>query len=375
MASGGTNTSKGGYDFEFVTAPPKSLECPVCLLTLRDPHVISCCGNEFCQRCIERVQRDRKPCPLCNEATFTTLLHKKLIREVNALVVRCPQKELGCEWKGELGQVQKHLNPGAGQDMGKGCGFVMVACSNGCGAELPRHMISQHEAEICPKRPIEMQIASLMQKFETVVTENQLLRKELGEIKRIHQEELDGLKQRCDELEKKNDRVNMDLIEMTAQYASLKTNTVPLTFPPVYMMIDNFKHLKSYSLAWFSDPFYSHPGGYKMVVIASPQGSGTHMSLYVQLRRGEFDDQLQWPFNGQITIEAYNWTTCQWSASVTINLTKAEGQGYVNRPKMFRNGSTGYDRYISNADLDHHYLNVVGRDCLSLRVSSIKLLD
>ena len=44
---------KGGYDYEFVNPPPMSLECSVCLLTLCDPHVISCCGYEFCQVCIE----------------------------------------------------------------------------------------------------------------------------------------------------------------------------------------------------------------------------------------------------------------------------------------------------------------------------------
>ena len=93
MATGGT--SKGGYDYEFVSPPDKSLECPVCFLTLREPHMISCCGNEFCQRCIDRIQRDGKPCPLCNEPNFTTMLNKKLVREVNALVIRCPQKEPG----------------------------------------------------------------------------------------------------------------------------------------------------------------------------------------------------------------------------------------------------------------------------------------
>ena len=67
---------KGGYDYEFVTPPDKSLECPVCLLTLRDPHMISCCGNEFYQRCIELVQRDGKPCPfICNDPNFTTFLN------------------------------------------------------------------------------------------------------------------------------------------------------------------------------------------------------------------------------------------------------------------------------------------------------------
>ena len=365
MASGGT--TKGGYDYE------------VCLLTLRDPHIISCCGNEFCQRCIERVQRDGKPCPLCNEPNFTTLLHKKLVREVNALAIRCPQKEQGCEWEGELGQVQQHLNSGAGRDMSKGCGFIIVACSHQCGAELPRCLLGEHESEACPKRPIEMQIASLVRKFEAVVTENQLLRKELGEIKQIHKEELDGLKQRCGELEKKSVRVNSDLIKMTDQYASLKANTVPLTLPPVYMIIDNFKHLKSNNIFWFSDPFYSHPGGYKMAVVVSPygcsDGAGTHTSVHVQLRHGEFDDQLQWPFNGLVTIEAYNWTINQWSGSTTINLTNTQHPEYVDRPRKFRNASKGCARYISYAALERHYLNVVGHDCLSLRVSSVKLLD
>ena len=64
---------KGGYDYEFVSPPPKSLECPVCLLTLRDPHVISCCSYEFCKVCIKHVQKDGKPCPLCDE--LAKLLH------------------------------------------------------------------------------------------------------------------------------------------------------------------------------------------------------------------------------------------------------------------------------------------------------------
>ena len=46
---------QGGYDHDFVD-PPKDLECPVCMLVLRDPHLISCCGNHFCRNCISRVR-------------------------------------------------------------------------------------------------------------------------------------------------------------------------------------------------------------------------------------------------------------------------------------------------------------------------------
>ena len=210
---------KGGYDYEFVIPPPKSLECSICLLTLRDPHVISCCGNEFCQVCIERVKKDGKPCPLCNEQNFTTLLHKKLVREVNALVIRCPQKELGCEWEGELGQLQRHLNPGAGVSSAQGCEFFMVECAYRCGAQLQRRLIQEHEMEACPKQPIGMQVASLMKKFEAVATENRILKQELNETKKIHQQSLDEVKQKLDETEK---MYRQDLAQVKQELGDLK---------------------------------------------------------------------------------------------------------------------------------------------------------
>ena len=42
-------TERGGYDCEFVERP-KELEtdCPICLLVLREPFQVTCCGNSFC---------------------------------------------------------------------------------------------------------------------------------------------------------------------------------------------------------------------------------------------------------------------------------------------------------------------------------------
>ena len=40
----------GGYDDQlFLDPAPESLQCPVCLLVLRDPHLLSCCGAHICQ--------------------------------------------------------------------------------------------------------------------------------------------------------------------------------------------------------------------------------------------------------------------------------------------------------------------------------------
>ena len=444
-----TCTGKGGYDYDFVTAPPKSLECPVCLMTFRDPHVISCCGNEFCQLCIERVQRDGKPCPLCNELNFTTFLHKKLVREVNGLVVRCPQKELGCEWEGELGQVEQHLNPGAGLSSSSGCGYLMVECSFQCGAHLQRRMVGEHEMECCPKRPIEMQVASLMRKFEVITTENKMLKQELVEVKeemsevkemniyliKAHenmqkaygdlqkkqnaisvkideetarqkqelielkeaneqikqklQEELNEVKRQNKHIHKANEEVHMVFDELKKKQvameldfgvkcASLQTHTTALPVPPFYFTIMNvYQYLKNNLLYYRSDPFYSHPGGYKMAVtICLKSSEGTHLFLGVGLQRGEFDDQLRWPFKGEVTVQVYNRTTEKWSNEETIVLSKEEcGMKFVRRCVDVQScGSRGYNDFLSLSELQDNYITKNGR-ITTFRVTKVVLLQ
>ena len=407
------STGKGGYDYDFVTAPPKSLECPVCLMTFCDPHVISCCGNEFCQLCIERVQRDGKPCPLCNEPNFTTMLHKKLVREVNGLVVRCPQKELGCEWEGELGQVEKHLNPGAGLSSSSGCGYVMVKCSFQCGAHLQRRMVGEHEMESCLKRPIEMQVASLMRKFEVITTENKMLKQELVEVKEemsevkkgneqvkeSQQKELREVKEELKEvktknkhlqralekvqmaynqLEKKQDAMKLDVDEQKLKCVSIQTHTAPLPVPPFYFMIADIEHYLKNNLGYDSQPFYSHPGGYKLAVTVTPNDCGsyreTHLYLGVGLQRGEFDDQLRWPFKGKVTVQVYNRTTERWSNERKIVLNKeVSGLPYVQRcfdTQMF--GTWGKADFLSRSDLRKHYMSKFG-GVIRFRVTTVEI--
>ena len=41
---------EGGYDDEiFLSPPPKDLHCIICFLTVRDPHLITCCGTTICK--------------------------------------------------------------------------------------------------------------------------------------------------------------------------------------------------------------------------------------------------------------------------------------------------------------------------------------
>ena len=45
-----SNVSTGGYEDQlFLDLPPESPHCPVCLLVVREPHVLVCCGTPICR--------------------------------------------------------------------------------------------------------------------------------------------------------------------------------------------------------------------------------------------------------------------------------------------------------------------------------------
>ena len=140
-------SKSGGYECEFIHPPPKVLqtECSICLLILREPHLTSCCGHSFCRACIERVQNDEKPCPLCKEAKFTIFPNKGLERNLKELVMYCEHKEAGCSWRGELGRYDDHL--------ARACPHVEMKCQYvNCHGIAKRKDISLHEAS-CGFRP------------------------------------------------------------------------------------------------------------------------------------------------------------------------------------------------------------------------------
>lgn len=141
-------------DVDFVDKPPKlQIECPICFGLLDTPHILSCCGWHFCDACIRPVIEESKPCPMC-KGEFDSFVDKSLLREMNQLEVRCPNKpsddKKGCLWVGELGTVESHLNPV--ERFGE-CLFASVGCIYGCGHRDIRCKLETHESTQCPKRP------------------------------------------------------------------------------------------------------------------------------------------------------------------------------------------------------------------------------
>ena len=68
---------------------------------------------------------------------------------------------------------------------------------------------------------------------------------------------------------------------------------------------------------WVSEPFYNHPGGYRFRLNidtnGSNKGDGTHLSAYLYLVEGDYDDERQWPI------------------TVTVRLTMLDQPSYISR--------------------------------------------
>ena len=152
-----TASLASGFEVEFIERPPEALlqsECPVCLLVLREPFQVTCCGYSYCKVCIEQVRNDNKPCPTCNGEGFTSFPDKRLQRSLYAIHVHCTYQKEGCRWTGELGELNKHLNEDtkSGEHCLVGCEFAKIECVH-CSEFFQRRYVSSHQLDECPRRP------------------------------------------------------------------------------------------------------------------------------------------------------------------------------------------------------------------------------
>ena len=132
-------------EYQFISKDKSFVErylCPICQEILCEP-VQTSCGHLFCKKCLKGVQS--KNCPSCRaEFEEEPRRDKFNEREIRNLIVKCQNSSRGCEWEGELGNVESHQN-GV-------CGYQLVQCGNKCGAEMERREVEKHKKDHCELR-------------------------------------------------------------------------------------------------------------------------------------------------------------------------------------------------------------------------------
>jgi TNF receptor-associated factor 4 len=147
-----------------------------------------------------------------------------------------------------------------------------------------------------------------------------------------------------------------EITELKSEKKCLQSQlkNLPNQYRPVIKM-SGFAKVKDEGNSWYSPGFYTSPGGYKMClrVYVNGDGDGTHVSCYIYLMSGEYDDILEWPFHGKVTIQLLNQLKDKNHHKMVVHFvssTPLECKSRVFGGKLAE--GWGKPRFISHSQLD-----------------------
>ena len=411
----------GGYECDFVEPPAPDLQtkCGVCSLILCNPHQAKCCGSIFCDTCAKWIKEQGKPCPAgeCNEAEFSTFPDKTLQRSINELKVRCSHQKKGCVWTGELGKLDRHLNVNPLCDESLiGCEFSRIKCEfsgAGCMAQMPRKDMTAHMEHEAPHH-VQLLADSLKKRDETLKKQHEQIeeftkqlqsRDELIEQKTLQMQEFTLKQQKIkqeavsvglqlrNQLPKEIFGQLFDLVLENEELQQLLDMPTPHQQPAVplqqisinhYFTMDEFELHKTNDEEWCSEAFYTHPRGYKMCVLIFANGvdevHGKQVSLYTCFMRGEYDDELLWPFQGKIAVELLDQRTDNPEEGRhherIVHYDELTPDPYTQRVTVDKRGpGWGKSQFIPHFELDTNFdsARYLKDGCLKFRVRNALL--
>ena len=339
-------------------------------------------------------------------------------QEINALKVRCNNDENGCDWMGELRSLDNHLTT---------CEYALLPCTNKCTNNtnfddlfpdkmyVLRRDMDNHLKNTCPNRQYQCPhckdtgrhcemttihlrtCAKLKIPCPNAQCNTSVPRCKLSD----HRAKCPLEKLPCKYIEigckekplrkdlqqhENDDTFHLHLAIETVNKQQMKTKAIEekmkemedIVHAQTSLSIFKIPKFKSLEQKWYCPSFYICPGSYKMCIYVyangNDDGEGTHVSVYACLMRGRNDDNLSWPFRGEVTITLLNQLedtnhftdTLTYSEDVdddsnrrVVDSDRGSGYGW---PTFISHDQLGYD-----VELNCQYLK---DNCLYFRVTA-----
>ena len=359
-------------DYDFVLKPSEDFFCPVTLDFLREPHQMLCCGNHLSRDAVTRLQG--QACPVCKEPNLNTVPDKFFKRKANELKVHCPNKSLGCKWVGELGSLDRHLRQSSVEGE---CQFVTIDCP--CGNQHCRYQLID---ENCPLQVIECEfnyagceVKCQRQHMQTHLDEN--VKVHLNKVSHKLQSTTEQQQEQRSIIEQLQKQIAALMSAIRVALDTQKPLALVFVPPPDMVMTDFHECRPGTDDQWHSPRFYTHIGGYKMYLVVmvdleTNYPEGTYVFIFVELTQGEYDDQLKWPFRGDITIQLLNQRRDEGHWERTAHFDDAASDEWARRmvPRQRdKYWCITFPKFITFSELNTKDKEYVKNDCLKFRVT------
>lgn len=324
----------GGYNLQFAETIPSSLICLICSFPACEPHQMKCCQTIYCHSCLDELRKKSNKCPNCHKLAFGSF-HLESHNQLMKLSVKCVNSTRGCAWLGTLRNYLEVHTPACPKEI-KHCTYYDV----GCRAKILREDQAVHNVE---KMGYHFACAlDTIQKMKKVET------------------------------------------ELQRSVIDLKSRVQPIQ-PVAVIRMPHFDEHRTNNRCWYSTPFFSHPKGYKMCLRVDANGiassHGTHVSLFVCLMQGDYDDELVWPFQGKIPVELLNQIHDSHHHTGIVKFDSPQNDECNSRVTAVVSGTgRGWPQFISHkllssglrSDINCQYLK---GDSLYFRIQKIEVHD
>ena len=295
--------------------------------------------QDTCNRALLRCPNECK-----DGTTLVQVLRKDLVTHLKK---RCPNRSHKCPHCKRTGKhcdiTTSHLDT---------CTKLEVPCPNkGCRVKLPRCDIPDHRQN-CPLEEVAC-------KYSIIGCKRKTLHKELKD-------------------HESNNQLHLDIaMETILKVQTHLTKVESAANDQFTFKMANFSQYKEPDEVFYSVPFYTHHGGYKMCIRVDANGEGdgadTHISVFAYLMRGLNDDNLTWPITGAVTYELLNQLADKEHHQETITYPEDEDGEYTRRVVDAERAPDGWGRaqFISHVDLSCKSITCqfLKDDCLYFRIS------
>jgi len=225
----------GGYTCEFVDQPPDDLLCKKCNHVAKNPQQLKCCGEFYCKSCLASWNVLHKAsCSVKHKNKNEPLDHffdHKSNERIQKLKVECTNLDQGCDWTGELKDLDDHRSQCPKEEIP--CTFSDVGCETRPLREYLNYHITQDQ-----QQHLHCAMMSILRLRQELATTRKELASTRGELQKV-QETLS----KC-----------MDEVQ-----------TLPMTFK-----MSNYAQFKETGDTWYSTPFYSRKSRCRLRLCVRP---------------------------------------------------------------------------------------------------------